>query len=97
MSSTSVTASTGCGSLAECELARRPGESAGCLSSAAALLANPDRGFKWEAAFLDPQTKAWLAGKHPHCLGMPGMREQLPVHPLWELMGLQCLATAEVS
>lgn len=97
MSSTSVTASIGCGTTAECELARRPGESSGCLSSAAVLLANPDRGFKWEAAFLDLQTKAWLAGKQPLCLGMPRVREQLPVHPLPELMGLQCSATAEVS
>lgn len=67
------------------------------LSSAAVHLTNPDHGFKWEAAFLDLQTKVWLAGKLPQCLGMPRLWEQLPVHPLSELMGLQCLATTEVS
>lgn len=67
------------------------------LSSAALHLANPDHGFQWEAAFLDLQTKVWLAGKLPQCLGMPRLWEQLPVHPLSELMGLQCLAATEVS
>lgn len=68
-----------------------------CLSSAAVLLANPDHEFKWEAAFLDLQTKAWLAGKHPQCLGTPGLWGQLPVYLSSELMGLQCLAATEVS
>lgn len=67
MSSTSGTACTGCDSRAECELAEGGGEAAQgraslcCLSSAAVLLGNPDHGFKWEAAFLDLQTKAWEA------------------------------------
>lgn len=99
----SGTASTGCDSTAECELAEGGGESAlgqmspSCLSSAAMLFANPDHGFKWEATFLDPQTKVWLAGKHPQCLGMPRLWGQLPVHLSSELMGLQSLATTEVS
>lgn len=60
MSSMSGTASTGCDSTAERELAEGGGEAApaqaspGFLSSAAVLSANPDHGFKREAAFLDP-------------------------------------------
>lgn len=67
-----------------------------CLSSAAMLLANPDHEFKWEAAFLDLQTKAWLAGKHPQCLGAPRLWGQLPVRLSSELVGLQCVVTTEV-
>lgn len=103
MSSMSGTASTGCDSTAERELAEVEGEAAqaqaspGCLSSATVLLANPDHGFKREAAFLDPQTKVLLVGKHSQCLGMPGLWGQLLVSLSTELMGLQCLATTEVS
>jgi len=60
------------------------------------LSANPDHRFRWEAAFLGLQTKAWLVGKHPQCLGTPRLRGQLPVRLSSELMGLQCLATTEV-